>query len=94
MAWTMQRDRFYYRSDDISPDELPTDREVKTTVVHRLRENPYTQDCRIKVSVTDGVVHLDGRVTTPEAKAVAADDAWSIPGVFDVSNSLEISRAA
>jgi osmotically-inducible protein OsmY len=94
MAWTMQRDRYYYRADDLPADELPTDRELKTTVVHRLRENPYTQDARIKVSVADGVVRLGGRVPTPEAKAIAADDAWSVPGVFDVANGLEIRRAA
>jgi osmotically-inducible protein OsmY len=94
MAWTMNADRYYYRPDDVPPADLPNDREVKSTVVHRLRENPYTADGRISVSVHGGVVELAGMVTSPEAREVASDDALTIPGVFDVENHIEVRRAA
>jgi osmotically-inducible protein OsmY len=85
MAWIKQSDHI--------PD-VPSDREVRSTVVHRLRENPYTDDCRIKVTVDDGMVGLQGRVHVPEAKEAAADDAWAVPGVFEVHNELVVDRAA
>ena len=70
---------------------VPTDRQVKATIVSRLRENPYTQDCRIKVAVHDGVVRLDGTIDSPIAKAVAAEDAEVVPGVVDVANALVVA---
>lgn len=85
MAWIKQRDRL---------TGVPTDREVRSTVVHRLRENPYTQDSRIKVTVSDGVVELDGQVADPAARETAAEDAWVVPGVFEVHNELVVDRAA
>lgn len=85
MAWIKQRDRL---------DDAPPDRELRSTIVHRLRENPYTQDSRIKVTVHDGTVELDGRVETPTAKDAASDDAWAVPGVAEVANELTVARAA
>lgn len=85
MAWIKHRDQRIV---------VPTDREVRSTVVHRLRENPYTQDSNIKVTVSDGVVELDGRVENPEARETAAEDAWVVPGVFEVHNELVVDRAA
>jgi osmotically-inducible protein OsmY len=76
-----------------TPFELP-DREVKSTLVHRLRENPYTADGRIRVSVSEGVVRLGGVVTSPEAREVASDDAMTVPGVTDVDNRIEVRQAA
>jgi osmotically-inducible protein OsmY len=56
--------------------------------VDRLRENPHTKDCDIKVDVKQRVVVLGGDVPTALAKRAAGDDAWDIPGVVDVSNQL------
>jgi osmotically-inducible protein OsmY len=85
MAWIKQHDHV---------QDVPSDREVRSTVVHRLRENPYTDDCRIKVTVDDGLVGLEGRVHDREAREAAADDAWAVPGVFEVRNELVVDRAA
>ena len=94
MAWTMQQDRVTYSTDDLAAADLPSDREVKSTVVHRLRENQYTADGRIKVAVSDGVVELGGTVPSPEARQVASEDALTIPGVVDVQNAIEVRQAA
>jgi osmotically-inducible protein OsmY len=66
------------------------DRDVKTTVVSRLRENPYTQDAHIGVEVHDGVVHLTGEVHSSEERTVAAEDVQTVPGVTEVQDDLTI----
>lgn len=91
MAWIMRGNRYDYAPAETA-DDLP-DREVKSTVVSRLRENPYTADGRIRVTVNDGVVHLGGTVTSLEAREVATDDAMTIPGVTDVENVIEVKAA-
>jgi osmotically-inducible protein OsmY len=85
MAWIKQSDRL---------PGVPTDREVRSTVIHRLRENPYTQDHRIKVTVSEGVVELGGRVDSLAAREAASEDAWAVPGVFEVDNHLVVRAAA
>jgi osmotically-inducible protein OsmY len=44
-------------------------------VVDRLRENPYTRDDDLKVDVEQGVVILQGKVSSPRSKRAAGDDA-------------------
>jgi osmotically-inducible protein OsmY len=91
MAWMTRTGRIYYRWPDLPRDELPSDRELKTVLVGRLRENILTQDARIRVEVDHRAVMLGGEVDSPIAKRVAGDDAWDTPGVVDVSNQLVVS---
>lgn len=91
MAWMTRTGRIYYRWQDLPSDELPSDRELKTVLVGRLRENILTQDARIRVDVDHRAVVLGGEVDSPIAKRVAGDDAWDTPGVVDVSNQLVVS---
>ena len=70
---------------------VPSDREVKSTIVSRLRENPYTQDCHIKVDVRDGVVRLAGRIDSSLAKEAALEGAVVVPGVVDIANELVLA---
>jgi osmotically-inducible protein OsmY len=95
MPWITRSGHVYYRSQDLLPsDELPSDRELKTLLVGRLRDNILTQDSRIRVVVDHRVVVLGGEVDSPIAKRVAGDDAWDTPGVVDVSNQLVVSGAS
>lgn len=88
--WLYPTQRYYY-SWYAEPDDLePTDQEIKSTVVDRLRDNPHTKDDDIKVDVKEKVVILSGRVSSTLAKRAAGDDAWDTRGVTDVSNQLEI----
>jgi hypothetical protein len=75
---------------DVPPPE-PTDRDIKSIVVHRLRENPYTRDDDITVDVKRDVVILAGTVLSSRAKRAAGDDAWDTRGVVDVSNQLTVA---
>ncbi len=88
-------DRYYYGWYDTPPPErAPSDHEIKSTVVDRLRENPYTKDDDIRVDVERGVVILTGEVSSPRAKRAAGDDAWDCRGVSDVSNQLSVASRA
>ena len=93
MAWINRKDRTTYSWSDVPTAELPSDREMKSALVHRLNENPYTEDAEIKVDVDHRVIVLGGEVETPIAKRVAGDDAWDTPGVIDVSNQLVVAGA-
>lgn len=86
MAWTPTRQHRH-----IAREVVPSDREMKSTIVSRLRENPYTEDAHIKVEVHDGAVRLDGQVPTPIAKAIATEDVETVPGVADIENELVIA---
>lgn len=68
-----------------------TDRELRATIVSRLRENPYTQDGHIKVTVHDGIVRLSGQVPSTFARDVAAEDVETVPGVADVELGLVVA---
>jgi osmotically-inducible protein OsmY len=86
-TWTYPEERYYYGWYDAEPPE-PTDRDIKSMIVDRLRENPCTKDDDITVDVKRDVVILTGTVSTSRAKRAAGDDSWDTPGVVDVSNQL------
>jgi osmotically-inducible protein OsmY len=90
MAWISYRDRTTYGWQDVPDEAVPSDREMKSALVHRLHENLYTQDARIRVDVDRRVIVLDGEVDSRAAKRAAGDDAWDTPGVVDVSNQLVV----
>ena len=56
--------RTTYAWQDVPSGEVPSDREMKSALVHRLNENLYTQDAEIKVDVDTRVVVLGGEVSS------------------------------
>ena len=91
MPWITGIGRTYYGWQDVPRDVLPGDRELRSVLVDRLKENIFTQDARIRVEVDHRVVVLGGEFDSPIARRVAGDDAWDTPGVLDVSNQLMVS---
>jgi osmotically-inducible protein OsmY len=90
-AWAYPGDRYYHGRLDqpvFRPD--PTDADIKSVLVERLRDNPRTANETIKVDVKQRVVVLGGDVSSTLAKRAAGDDAWDTPGVSDVSNQLVV----
>ena len=87
--WTYPDNRYYYSWYGEPWPAEPTDGQIKSIVVDRLRANPRTKDSDIKVDVKQGVVVLGGEVSSWLGKRAAGDDAWDTPGVVDVSNQLE-----
>jgi osmotically-inducible protein OsmY len=94
IPWIYPSDRYYYPWYGTPPVTKPSDGDIKSMVVDRLRENPFTIDDELKVDVKQSVVILGGKVSSALAKRVAGDDAWDTPGVKDVSNQLTIRSAA
>lgn len=69
----------------------PSDDEIKQMVYDSLDADPAIPfDSDIRVDVTGGIVTLTGTVPNKRIKHAAGDDAWWIPGVWDVNNNLEI----
>jgi osmotically-inducible protein OsmY len=91
--WTYPTNRYYYPWYDAPPAQ-PLDSDIKSMVVDRLRENPFTKPFDLKVDVKQGVVVLGGEVSSSVAKRSAGDDAWDTVGVVDVSNQLAIRPLA
>lgn len=64
-AWSYPDDRYYYQwMDQPLPEPEPTDAGIKSALVDRLHENPYTADEEIKVDVKQHVVILGGVVSS------------------------------
>ena len=89
--WQYPGDRYYYDWYNEPPRSEPTDGEIKSNVVDRLRVNPHTKDHDLKVDVKKSVVILTGEVSSAVAKRAAGDDCWDTPGVVDVSNQLIVA---
>ena len=88
--WQYPGDRYYYGWYEQQQSQ-PTDAEIKSNVVGRLRENLHTKDHDLVVDVKKGVIILTGEVSSSVAKRAAGDDCWDTPGVVDVSNQLSVS---
>ena len=93
IPWIYPTDRYYYPWYETLPSAEPSDGDIKSMVVDRLRENPFTIDEDLRVDVKQSVVILGGEVASPLAKRAAGDDVWDTPGVKDVSNQLTIRAA-
>ena len=93
--WIIPGERYYYgwyagagRQD--LPHSRP-DSAIKAEIVERLRQNPLTADCTLRVDVKQAVVILQGEVASRIAKRSAGDDCWDTLGVADVSNQLTVA---
>jgi hypothetical protein len=64
-AWQYPSDRYYYGWYNQPPQSKPTDGEIKSEVVDRLRVNPHTKDHDLQVDVKQSVVILTGKVSLP-----------------------------
>jgi osmotically-inducible protein OsmY len=91
MMWAYPFERYYYDWYDETPSPEPSDREIKSALVDRLRENPLTSGDHIRVDVEHRVVVLTGDVSSALVKRAAGDDAWDTAGVIDVSNQLSVA---
>ena len=81
------QDRFESETRSKSDDML-------ADAVHkRLSDDARTNAMRIKVDARAGVVRLTGEVIDTDERDTAAAVAQQVPGVHDVQNRLEVTRA-
>ena len=93
--WAYPENRYYYEWYADEPEKnWRTDTEIKKDLLDRLRTGPYEDQYDLDVDVKKGVVILTGTSTTTVAKRAAGDDAWDTRGVTDVSNQIQVQRAA
>lgn len=71
-------------------DFFRTDDEITKILKVELEEIVKIGGEHLEVSVSDGVVKLEGEVYRPRLKAVAVAAAWELSGVRDVVNNIEI----
>jgi osmotically-inducible protein OsmY len=76
------------------PSPKHDDSVTRTQILAKLSENLRTNPFVIDVKVTQGVVHLTGKVADVELKALAESEARSVEGVRDVVNDLVVGTAA
>lgn len=70
---------------------MPTDEQIKKDIVDELVWDGRVDASEVKVEVEKGIVTLSGTAPTYRARDAAAEDAWSILGVHDVSNLITVS---
>ncbi|MFF5180292.1 BON domain-containing protein [Micromonospora sp. NPDC000316] len=72
------------------PEPGSADRRLEALVAQRLSIDSTTRRQQISVAVQNRVVILSGLVSDANARQIAADLAWDVPGVFDVCNTLRL----
>jgi osmotically-inducible protein OsmY len=75
-----------------SSDGAIGDEAIASAVRRELREDAATTDLEIRVSVTNGIVHLRGRVPTILDGENAEEVAGRVEGVLEVIEELEIEE--
>jgi hypothetical protein len=71
-----------------------TDKSIKAGILARIAQEPGLQGFEIRVIVTDGVVHLRGRVRTKQQRSLIEQIALSEPGVQKVVSAIDVDDAA
>lgn len=72
-------------SGNEDPDQM-----LEEEIYQRIGDDPYLQDHRITVSVTEGIVTIQGSVVSPLLKQLAEEMVAEIPGVREVHNELSL----
>lgn len=67
-----------------------SDQRIQDDVYDRLAMHPYLDAANISVDANNGVVTLTGMVDSRWAKRTAEDIAWSVFGVTDVNDQLNV----
>lgn len=67
-----------------------TDQEIRQNVWDEISHDARIDSSNITVTVTDGIVYLDGTVPSYYQKITAGEDARRIKGVIDVVNNLTV----
>jgi hypothetical protein len=100
-SWARERGGYWRQYEGRSPyvgrgpkDYRRSDERVREEVCDCMTDDPMLDASEITVQVSDGVVTLNGTVTSREQKRRAEDVAERISGVKDVANQLRVAREA
>lgn len=76
----------------VRPEVVFTDAELREAVEVALELNPYLRRYEFDISVRNGLVYLNGRVTNEFEREEAFRVAARVQGVVEVANHIQISR--
>ncbi len=75
---------------EVTPPEEDNDNEITDAVRMVLEKDPLVHAGQIRAGTAGGIVELDGLVASDAEKKFAVLDAWSVPGVWDVFDRIEV----
>ncbi|MBI2952686.1 MAG: BON domain-containing protein [Chloroflexi bacterium] len=74
---------------------MPSDDQIEDMIYTSIDADPSVPfDSEINIDVAGGVVTLSGTVPNKRVKHAVGDDAWWVPGVWDVNNNLAVTGHA
>jgi osmotically-inducible protein OsmY len=82
-----------FAGDEVKSDQPISDTVITTKVKAELAKDRDTKANDIHVETKNGVVHLNGAVTSMAEKDKAEHDARAIKGVMGVTNNLKVASA-
>ncbi len=77
-----------------TPREQVNDNTIQAKVKTKLTADKFSNIVNVDVNVTNGVVTLAGEVPDAQVKADAEREVWSVSGVKQVVNNLQVSGGA
>ena len=77
-----------------TPREQLSDNAIQAKVKTKLTAERFSNIVNVDVNVTNGVVTLAGEVPDAQVKADAEREVWSVGGVKQVVNNLQVSGGA
>ena len=75
---------------EVNPPQEDSDDEITDAVRIILEKDPRVHAEQLRVGTAGGVVHLDGLVTREAERKAAVLDAWTVDGVWDVADRIEV----
>lgn len=78
-------------SNDIAVKPVVNASNVKKDIEHALHRSWFYDPDTIQVAAQGGKITLSGKVTTWNARQMAADAAWSAPGATSVENDITVN---
>ena len=90
LAWWVPGSRDVINGMEVVPDQPDSDEEMAKAVRIVLKKDPFVNEERIRVSVRQSVVVLEGDVSSGPQREMAEFDAWYVFGVDKVANRLEV----
>ncbi|MBM0276859.1 BON domain-containing protein [Micromonospora tarensis] len=89
VPWPLPGENWFDDASD-QPEPDHEDLRIEALVAQRLSSDWTTRSQQIVVAVQNRVVILLGLVSDTNARQVAGELTWDVPGVFDVCNTLRL----
>ena len=90
LAWWVPGSRDVINGMEVIPDQPDSDQELAKAVRIVLKEDPFINGDRIRVTARQAVVTLAGEVPSEPQKEMAEFDAWYVFGVDQVVNHMDV----